>query len=100
MLENEIENVGRENPDGANGGEDVKKEAVTKRAVAEVNHVTELVTRDADESGDESGGGGGRWVSISMKCLLKARDMVVKFGTFVGPGFMVCSPPLSFIQQN
>jgi metal iron transporter len=95
MVENEIENVGGGDPDGANGGEEGKKEAVTERVVEVLGHVTELATRDADGSGDESGGGGGRWVSVSMKCLLKAREMVVKFGTFVGPGFMVCSPPLS-----
>lgn len=94
MVENEIENVEGGDPDGE------KKVAVKERAVAVVGHVTELATRDADGSGDESGGGGGRWVSVSMKCLLKSRDMVVKFGTFVGPGFMVCSPPLSSIQHT
>jgi len=96
MLENEIENVVNEDPDGANGGEDVEKEAVTERVVAVVDHVTELATRDADEGGDESGGGGDGWVSVSRKYLLKVRDMVVKFGTFVGPGFMVCSSSFSF----
>jgi len=107
MVENEIQDVAGEDPDGLNGGEGGgKTEAVKERAV--VGHVTELATGDADGSGDESGGGGGggegerggRWVSVSMKCLLKTRNIVVKFGTFVGPGFLVCSPPLSFMQHT
>lgn len=82
MVEDEIENAGGGGgtPDGANSGEDREKK------VAVDGHVTEVCTRDADGSGDASRGWGGRWV---MKCLLEARDMVVKFGMFVGPGFMV-----------
>jgi len=94
VRENEIANVGFGYPDGSNGGEHgEKKEAVRERAEAVLGQMTELATRDANGSDDETRGGGERWVYVSMKCLLKVRDMVVKFGTFVGPGFMVCSPP-------
>ncbi|PMD29139.1 natural resistance-associated macrophage protein [Hyaloscypha variabilis F] len=90
VRENEIANVGFGYPDGSNGGEHgEKKEAVRERAEAVLGQMTELATRDANGSDDETRGGGERWVYVSMKCLLKVRDMVVKFGTFVGPGFMI-----------
>ncbi|KAF8850150.1 Nramp-domain-containing protein [Acephala macrosclerotiorum] len=54
-----------------------------------VNHVPALAMTDSDGSHNESEGGGGRCVIVSTKCLLKFRDMAGKFGTFVGPGFMI-----------
>jgi metal iron transporter len=100
VRENEISNVGFGYPDGSNGGEHgEKKEAVRERAAAVLGQMTEIATRDANESGNETRGGGERCVYVSTKCLLKVRDVVVKFGTFVGPGFMVSSRPCSFTQR-
>lgn len=80
------------NPVGANRSEEGKKRVVS--------HVPAPATMDSDGSHTESEGEGGRCVNVSMTCLLKSRDVVVKFGTFIGPGFMVCLPPLSYLQHT
>ena len=89
MQDSEIENKVLDDPDGAlPKGEKGKEMAVEMKGD---RHVATMPGFDGVRESYDIGGGshGTGAVSLSAKCFMRLRKVVVTFGKFVGPGFMV-----------
>jgi metal iron transporter len=104
MQDAEIENLELDDPDGSTskGGKgketavETMKNSHVKYSHVGYSHVGSPATAVLDfdgvheDYGVGSGSGGNRGTNVSAKCLMRLRKVMVTFGKFVGPGFMVC----------
>jgi metal iron transporter len=94
MQDAEIENLELDDTDGSTskGGTGKEMAVETMRDSHMESPATAVLGFDGvhEDYGVGSGSSGDRGSNVSAKCLVRLRKVVVTFGKFVGPGFMVC----------